>query len=48
MKVFKEMIMNGTNKTHDYFVYINYIRYYSSNYNSNFFKGILYIIIVGN
>lgn len=39
--------MKGTNKTHSYFVYTNYIRYYCLNYTSNFFKGILYITSVG-
>lgn len=40
--------MNGTDKTHDYFAYINYIRYYLLNYNSNLLKGNLYITSVGN
>ena len=40
--------MNDTDKTHDGFVCINYARYYSLHYNSNFFKGILYVTSVGN
>lgn len=41
MKVFKGIIMNGTDKTHDYFAYL-------SKYDSNISKEILYIISVGN
>lgn len=50
MKVFslRELTVNGTDKTHDYFVFINYIRYHLLNYNSNFFKGILYVTSVSN
>lgn len=48
MKVFKGIIMNGTDKTHDYFAYVNYIRVYLSKYDSNISKEILYIISVGN
>lgn len=40
--------MNGIDKIYDYFVYINYIRYYFLNYNFNLLKGNLYIISVGN